>query len=261
MIKKTKNLQQKKSLGQNFLNSEGALNAIIEAGKLTPDDFVLEIGPGEGALTSRILKAGAKILAIEKDNRLIDFLNEKYKEEVSSGQLKIIEGDILNFDSKDLPDDYKIISNIPYYITGEITERFLSAENQPSQMVLLVQKEVADRIVARDKKESIYSISIKVYSEPKIIKKVPAGSFTPAPKVDSAIISLENVSKKVFIDSGVEEKRFFEVLKRGFAHKRKILSSNLKEVVAREKFETCDIDLKSRAETLTISDWICLSKD
>ncbi len=257
----------KKSLGQNFLKSKSALQKIIEAGSVMPNDFVLEIGPGKGALTEFLLAAGAKVYAIEADNELVSFLNEKFVDEIKSGQLNLVKGDILEFNvdsATEFPNKkYKLIANIPYYITGEIIRKFLETKNQPEKIVLLVQKEVADRIVARDEKESLLSISVKVYSTPKFIETVKAGSFVPAPNVDSAIILFDSISKNTLIENKIGEKEFFEVLKIGFAHKRKKLFSNLKEKFTLDEEKICaetKLDKNIRAENLKVGDWIKIVK-
>ncbi len=253
----------KKSLGQNFLKSESALKEIISAGETKENDFVLEIGPGKGDLTEKILNTGARVLAIEKDSRLIEELKEKFS--AFADRFQIIEQDILDFNPEEIiKQKYKVIANIPYYITGAIIRKFLESNFAPTLAVLLVQKEVADRIVSRDNKESLLSISVKAYCNPKFIKVVKAGSFVPAPKVDSAIIKLENISKKYFDESGVSEKRFFEVVKAGFLHSRKKLSSNLKEVINKVELEKYlakeKINPSVRAEDLSLKHWfeICL---
>lgn len=273
-------LKAKKSLGQNFLKSNVVLKQIVNAGQLSSDDFVLEIGPGKGALTEKILESGATVLAIEKDHRLIEFLNDKFSEKISEGKLKILEGDILDFDPTkkneffDPKMKYKLLANIPYYLTGEIIERFLSSNNQPETAVLLVQKEVSDRILARDRKESILSIAVKIYCEPKNITKVPARFFSPVPKVDSAVIALNNISKNNLNNANIKEEDFFKVLKTGFSHKRKVLISNLmlldKNIESKIQkinrsaldkiFNDLDLDPKIRAENLTTSDWIKLTE-
>lgn len=259
------NFFKKKSLGQNFLKNVGALRKIVDAGKIVAGEIILEIGPGEGSLTAELLKSKAKVIAIEKDDRLIPILEQKFSAEISSGQLKLIHSDILNFSPLSyqlLTTNYKLIANIPYYITGEILRKALSEWPQPSQIVLLVQKEVAERIVARDKKESLLSMSIKVYGEPKIIGVVKAGSFVPAPNVDSAIISIEKISKNNL--GNTSEEKFFEILKAGFAHKRKMISGNLKPIFqekTEEKLKICEIAPKTRAEKLTLENWLCLSSN
>ncbi|MEK7113685.1 MAG: 16S rRNA (adenine(1518)-N(6)/adenine(1519)-N(6))-dimethyltransferase RsmA, partial [Patescibacteria group bacterium] len=189
----------KKSLGQNFLKSISALNKIVAAGELFPRDMVLEIGPGKGALTEKLLEKAGQVIAIEKDKVLFEFLSEKFKEEIKNKKLILREDDILEFDASQFK-KFKIIANIPYNITGAILKKFLTAENQPEMMVLMVQNEVAKRIVARDGRESLLSISVKAYGEPKIIEKVPARYFSPAPKVDSAVIAIKNISRKVFTE-------------------------------------------------------------
>ncbi len=256
----------KKSLGQNFLKSKKVLAEIVRAGEVHHGELVLEIGPGEGALTEKILETGAKLIAVEKDDRLIGFLKEKFEKEIASGQFEIIHADILeiNLDSRlrgnDNARNYKLIANIPYYITGQIFRKFLQYGPQPSKIVILVQKEIADRIVARDEKESLLSISVKVYGEPKKILKVGKENFKPAPKVDSAVLLIDNISKKFFDNIG--EEKFFEILKAGFAHKRKVLITNLKEVAGgknlKEIFSTIGISEKARAEDLTIENWKAL---
>ena len=258
-------LAKKRSLGQNFLRSKKAIAKIVEAGKIVAGEIVLEAGPGEGILTAALLEAGAKVIAVEKDRRLIPTLQQKFSAEISCGQLTLVEADVLEFDVKSQLSKvncYKIIANIPYYITGAFIRKFLEAEIQPSTMVILVQKEVAQRIVARDKKESILSISVKAYGTPRYIQTVKAGSFSPAPNVDSAVLAIENISKDWL--SGVDEKRFFEIVKAGFAHKRKMISGNLKPILenqTEEKISKCEIKTKARAEELTLENWLCLSKN
>jgi 16S rRNA (adenine1518-N6/adenine1519-N6)-dimethyltransferase len=246
----------KKSLGQHFLKSERALNVIVESGEINRGDVVLEIGPGLGALTEKLLAEEAEVLAVEKDDNLFTFLQEKFARDIEEGRLKLQHEDILNFDPNDLG-RYKIIANIPYNLTGAIFEKFLSATNQPDKMILLVQKEVAERIVARDDKESILSISIKAYGDPKYIEKVLAGSFAPAPKVDSAIIAVENISKDFF--KNFSEKEFFNLLHAGFKSKRKKLSSNLSTLSDKtrvaEAFSTLKLDPNIRAEKISVGVW------
>lgn len=265
----------KKSLGQNFLKSQPALRAIIEAGEITPDDIILEIGPGKGALTEKLLEKAGTVIAVEKDRELAEFLKKKFIKEIDKKNLILIEEDILEFDiNKTLPDvgrpeSYKIIANIPYNITGAILKKFLTALHQPERMILMVQNEVAKRIVARDGKESILSISVKAYGEPKIVMKVPARYFSPAPKVDSAVISIKNISRKNFTspppslplikgkENKINEEKFWEIVRAGFAHKRKKLSSNLKSSPQVGHVKNLG---NKRAEELSLKDWIELEK-
>ena len=253
----------KKSLGQHFLRSNSAVKAIVGAGKLTTEDVVLEIGPGEGVLTHALLSSGAKVIAIEKDADLIPILRERFESELQSKQLEIIEGDALLFDPKAhglKPQKYKLIANIPYYITGAIFEKYLTEKTPPETVVVLIQKEVATRIVARDGKESILSLSVKAFGTPKIIAKVPASAFRPAPKVDSAIIAVEQIK----IDTGAGE-RFFQIVKAGFAHKRKLLARNLEEVSEKNTitkiFAENDISPNARAEDIKLDIWLKIAKE
>lgn len=251
----------KKSLGQNFLHSQGALNAIIVAGEVVSNDTILEIGPGKGALTKKLLDTGAKVIAIEKDRDLIPFLEEKFSVEIRAGQFDLREGDILELDAKKIfkgkkVKDYKLIANIPYYITGEIIRKFFEEATQPVRMVLLVQKEVAMRIVAKDNKESILSIACKVYGTPKYIQTVKRDAFNPAPNVDSAIIAFSNISKNVFKNNNIKEKDFFEIVKTGFSHKRKKLGGNLKQINVPMNNQKLEQIKDLRAENLSLDDWI-----
>jgi 16S rRNA (adenine1518-N6/adenine1519-N6)-dimethyltransferase len=290
----------KKSLGQNFLKSKEALLKIIEAGDIKPEDIVLEIGPGKGALTEFLIQKAGKVIVIEKDRELVPLLEETFKDAVAAGKLEIREGDILEFNPSQLKEiiqknsysessitsnnssnkSYKLIANIPYYITGAIIQQFLTADFQPERTVLLLQKEVAQRIVARPEyshsgtaKESILSISVKVYGTPKYISTVKAKYFSPQPKVDSGILLIENISRNFFKD--INEERFFEIMKAGFAHKRKMLLGNLKEYFEKnnvsnsrqestnleEIFDNLNINKKARAEDLTLEQWSDLVKN
>lgn len=253
----------KKSLGQNFLNSKTALQAIIEAGDLADSDIVLEIGPGHGALTEKLLATGAQVVAVEKDDQLFESLQKKFTKEIKNKKLILIHDDILNIDFSQpayhiLHTTYKLIANIPYNLTGQIIRQFLSeGKKQPSRIVLMLQKEVAKRIVASDKKESLLSISVKIFGQPKYVKTVPAGAFVPAPKVDSAILLIENIKRDLLKKNKITEKKFFDLLHRGFAQKRKLLTGNLKIVPT--ILTACKINERARAENLTVENWLCLA--
>lgn len=257
----------KKSLGQNFLKSAPALQMMCTAGEINIDDTILEIGPGKGALTDKLLAIAKKVIAIEKDWELFEFLKEKYQTEIKNEKLLLVNDDILKFEPSTyslIPAKYKIVANIPYNITGAIIKKFLSSEIQPERMILLVQKEVAERIVARDGKESILSLSVKAYGEPKYMMKVHKRFFSPSPKVDSAIIAINNINKNKFKNE-TEENNFFNIVKLGFAHKRKVLRKNLESArvergVVREVFEKLEIDQKSRAENIKIDKWLAIAK-
>jgi len=254
-------INAKKSLGQNFLKSKMALVKMIEAGEVNNEDIILEIGPGKGVLTEKLVPIAKKVIAVEKDDRLIKLLQEKFAEEIKNNKLELIHGDILDLDCR--KGEYKIIANIPYYITGQFLRKFLETENQPTKIVVMVQKEIADRIIARDSKENLLSLSVKAFSEPKKIMKVDKENFSPTPKVDSAILLINNISKKFFIENKISEKDFFELIHAGFAHKRKMLIGNLKEGInfnksLEEIFELSKISKKARAEDLALDDWLKL---
>lgn len=247
----------KKSLGQNFLTSIPARIAIVEAGEVLPTDSILEIGPGRGFLTKALLDTGASLTALEKDRDLIPLLTETFKEYKN---FKLIEGDALTYEPE--KPGYKLIANIPYYITGAILERYLTHMNQPTTMVVLVQKEVAERVCARGGKESILSLSVKAYGEPKLVYRVSRGSFNPAPTVDSAVLQIKNISRTNFKNQ-YHEQLFFKAVKQGFAHKRKYLLSNLQEAFPtsdiRSIFSALSISEKARAEDIDLLTWLSIS--
>lgn len=250
----------KKSLGQHFLTSTAARAHMIDAADVNGDDIVVEIGPGRGFLTESLLLFAGKVIALEKDMGMIPVLSEKFKKYIESDRLEILERDVLEFDPAVLSfynHSYKVVANIPYYITGAIIKQFLSAAHQPTSMTLLVQKEVADRIIARDGKESILSVSVKAYGTPKYVSTVKAGSFNPAPKVDSAILHIGNISKNFF--DGFSEDFFFGVMKSGFAHKRKMLRGNLADTFDPQKVEhamqQAELIPTIRAEDVTREQW------
>lgn len=254
-----KKFYEKKSLGQNFLVNRGILKIIIETSKIKPTEVILEIGPGKGMLTRALLNAGAKVIAVEKDNRLIPVLKKTFENELKSSQLTIIHGDILTLDFKEVqvPKNYKVVANIPYYITGSLIRLLLSSENQPKAIILMLQKEVAKRIVASDNRESLLSLSVKAYGAPRYIKTVSRGSFSPAPSVDSAILSIENISKDLF--NNFSEDFFFKIIRAGFSSKRKKLVNNLEKIYTKNDvavaFKQSPLSDNARAENLTLDEW------
>lgn len=249
---------KKKSLGQNFLRSKGVVSYIISASKIKKDDFVVEVGPGQGFLTEDLLNSSGNVLSIEKDNRLIEELKEKFKDYFENGDLKIINDDILNFDLSRVDQNYKVVANIPYYITGQIIKKFLTAKNKPELMTLMVQKEVAERIVARDGKESILSLSVKLFGEPKYIKTVKKDKFSPPPKVDSAILLIDNIKESPF-EKKEQEVLFFEIIKKAFNSKRKKIGTTLKQYES--ELKRSKIDLNKRPEKVSVEEWINFIKN
>ncbi len=260
----------KKSLGQHFLRSDRALSDIIGATTLDRDSIVLEIGPGEGVLTERLLKTGAKVIAVEKDDRLVPILSERFKEEIRSKRLILLHGDILKKDIQMrlediLTDGWVLVANIPYYITGLILRTFLDGALRPEEMVLLVQREVGEDIVARDGKESIGSIAVKTYGTPRIVARVPRGAFVPPPSVDSVILHITDIRDPFEDENG--RRRFFNILRAGFKSRRKTILNTLtqgtdhtKEDVGRI-LENRNIAPDTRPERLSVSDWRNLADD
>lgn len=258
-------MKAKKSLGQHFLRSNKAIASIIAAGDLKKGNTVLEIGPGEGVLTTALLESGARVIAIEKDDELSHVLKENFSSEINAGLLELRNADILETDIETFgvkKGKWKLIANIPYNITGAIIRKFLSADNQPERMVLLVQKEVAERIVGRKGKESILSISVKAYGRPRYVELVKAGSFAPMPSVDSAILAIEDISKKFFTTFSEDE--FFGLLHTAFSSKRKKLSTNITMLFDRDKigevFRELELDDNIRPEDVSIDMWKLLAE-
>jgi 16S rRNA (adenine1518-N6/adenine1519-N6)-dimethyltransferase len=262
-----KSFRAKKSLGQNFLHAPHIVGKMIHDIGVDKTSTVLEAGPGKGVLTRGLLDTGARVLAVEKDDRAIPFLSEKFAPEIASGQLTVIHGDILEFDPKAAGlarGKYLVAANIPYYITGEFLRTFLETDCAPQKMMLMLQKEVAKRITGGTdgKKESILSISVKAYGIPKYIETVPARHFRPVPKVDSALILIDAISKDFFMKNGsveLSESDFFTIVKTGFAHKRKVLIKNLENLIPRDvltkKWQEMGLSPTIRAEDLTLEQW------
>lgn len=250
-------------LGQHFLKQSWVASALADAALIQKNDTVVEIGPGTGALTRELLSRGAHVLAIEKDEALALKLHEIFAESIDKGSLTVISDDIRNVTPESLGlsnGPYTIAANIPYYITGEIIRQFLTARAQPVTMALLVQKEVAERI-ARSKKESILSLSVKVYGTPKLVRTVGRGNFSPPPSVDSAILAITNISRSHF--KTVSEDQFFRIVKAGFAAKRKMLRVNLSRIETVESvlkaFEKCGLSPTIRAEDVPLEKWLLLA--
>lgn len=246
-------MKAKKHLGQNFLINPVMTDKIASAGDLKPGEIVVEIGPGTGLLTEKLLATGAKVIAIEKDEELISGLEEKFASAIENGDLTLLNEDFLEFElsNKLKSTDYKLCGNIPYYITGAIIEKALSLRPLPRKIVLLTQKEVAERVVAKNGKESILSMSVKTYGEPKMAGVVGKGNFQPVPKVDSAILVIENIKEDGL---GVDPEKFIKFAKQGFGQKRKKLTNNLK--IKGEDLENLKINPNIRAEDLTIDEWM-----
>ena len=264
-------LSAKKSLGQHFLRSNEVLKQIIGASALSPHDLVLEIGPGEGVLTEALLASGAKVVAVETDERAIRLLTKRFSSAILDSQLLLLEGDIRNpatqeqlFDAAHLGEGaYKLIANIPYYITGYLFRLFLEALRQPTLIVFLVQKEVAEQIIATNKKEGLLSLSVKAFGSPHYVATVKRDAFSPPPKVDSAIMCVDDISRSHF--SNMTSKTYFTILKAGLGAKRKMLLGNLAQSLDIPKtmlggiFLELGISQTARGEDLSIEAWLALA--
>ena len=249
-------LQNNKSLGQHWLKDRDILADIANDAELSIDDFVLEIGPGLGTLTSEILRRAGRVLAVEFDAELA----RKLPGQFPGKQLEVVNEDILQFDLSKLPAGYKVVANVPYYITSKIIEKLMTAENKPSTVVILVQKEVAERVAARQGEMSILAVSAQVYAEARLGLEVPKEYFTPPPKVDSQVVVLE--TRETPVVKPDDERLFFRVVKAGFSSKRKKLRSSISAGLALDKLATdqlltsAKVDPNDRAEDLSLEDWL-----
>ena len=267
-------LWAKKSMGQNFLVDRSALEKIVEAAELSPEDTVLEIGPGLGVLTEELVKRAGRVTAVEKDEKLASLLHGfiapllKNNETVKQcNNFEVLTGDALDFEPESChmeAGSYKLVANIPYYITSKILEKYLSAENKPSLIVVLVQKEVAERICAKDGGLSVLAVSVRYYGEPEMVGVIKRDSFFPAPNVDSAILKIRvndhRSHPQIGTDKAMEEE-FFKIVRIGFQARRKTLFNNLKSGThlssgqVEEILDKMGIAKNARAQELSIDDW------
>lgn len=248
----------KKELGQHWLHDRAMLAQIADAAEITPSDTVLEIGPGLGTLTSELLRRAKQVIAVEFDRDLAAKLPGQFP----GKNLTLISEDILAFDLSRLPKNYVVVANVPYYITSKIVQKLMTADNKPRIAVLLVQKEVAQRIAAGPGDMSILALAAKVYAEASLGIEVPREFFTPPPKVDSQVVVLRTRATPLIAPE--DEKEFFRLVKAGFSAKRKKLRSSLAGGLGLEKAEveaklkTANVSPDARAEDLSIADWQAL---
>lgn len=257
ITKKINDLRIKPSRGngQNFLINPKPIDAIIAAGEVKPGDHVLEIGPGLGALTEALLQTGARVTAIEFDEKLAGYLTKNFKD---NKNFTLIQGGVMEIATDEFLADlgeYKVIANIPYHITSDIVRRFTDTKLKPKTMCILVQKEVAERLAAKPPNMSMLALFTQWFARVDYIATVPRSYFMPAPEVDSAVIRItprteEEQSRGLTPE---EQKNLFSLIKRGFSSPRKQIGNNIEH-----KSETSPIDLKRRAETLTHEEWITL---
>lgn len=245
----------KKSLGQHWLTNQSALEAICDAGQVVSDDVVLEIGPGTGTLTRLLVQRAKNVIAVEYDAALAQALPNR----VPADNLNIIQQDILSLDFTRLPADYKVIANIPYYLTSNLIRLLSETPNQAARVVLLIQKEVAERVAAKPGDMSLLSVSAQYYWETLLGLEVPARMFTPPPKVDSQVLILQRRAQPLF--TGVDEKAFFRLVKAGFAARRKTLLNSLAGGLRADKaviqtiLDEAYIPPTTRPQALSLEQW------
>ena len=251
-------LKARKGLGQHFLVDDEVLAATINAAGITPDDLVVEVGPGLGILTEALAEKAGRVIAIELDDSLAALLKTTL---TSFQKVTIINDDVLNIEPGRLVGQnpgYKVVANLPYYITSPVLRHFLTATVKPGMMVVMVQREVAEAIAAKPGDMSLLSISVQFYGRPEIVRKVPAEAFYPAPEVDSALVRIDLYHEPAV---AVDEGSFFELVRAGFAAPRKQLGNSLSQGLGLPKegilplLEKAGIDWQRRAETLTLEEW------
>lgn len=258
---------KKPKLGQHFLTSEKIAEEIAGAAELSGNDIVLEVGPGKGILTGYLLKKAGKVVAVEKDGELCEFLKEKFS---GAKNLRLINADIRdvfqrprNYESGIMNHGYKIVANIPYYLTSRLIKLILENPNSPQEIVLTIQKEVAERICATPPEMSILAVSVQIFGQPKILKIIPAKYFSPPPDVDSAILKITPYAAPVVPEE--KRKEFFRLVKTGFSSRRKQLINNLSSgfrasrVDAKNWLAAAGIEPTRRAETLSVDEWLRLT--
>lgn len=269
------NLNLKKSLGQNLLVDTSHLARIAAAANLNGTDTVLEIGPGLGALTQYLAQQAGRVIGVELDQRFIPILREQF---AGQSRVSFIHGDILELNFPDLirmpkhshtdtasdTPPYKVVANLPYYITSAVIRRLLEATPPPTLAVLLVQREVAQRITAQPGDMSLLAVSVQFYARPRALHTIPAGSFLPRPKVDSTLLHLEIRPQPAVPD--IDPAHFFRIVRAGFGQRRKQLRNSLSAGLSSSKEEvgrwlsTAEIDAQRRAETLSLHEWGILAK-
>ena len=257
---RARGLRPRKGLGQNFLTDPVALARILEAADIGPADLVVEVGAGTGALTRLLAERAGRVLALEMDPKLVELLHQQLAD---LPNVEILQGDVLQFSTSRLGDQvYKVVGNLPYYITSAILRHFLEKAPRPELMVVTVQREVAARIVAGPGDMSLLAVSVQLYGRPRIAARIPAGAFYPPPQVDSAVLRIEvSQHPSLLHQAGLKESEFFRVVRAGFSQKRKTLRNSLSAGLGLAPAETegflnqAGIDPRSRAEKLSLEEW------
>jgi len=252
-------IRARKRLGQHFLADESVLQAIVQAAELSSADTVIEVGPGLGILTAELVKRAGNVVAVELDTKLASLLKRRL---ASPSNLRVINADVLKVSPSELLEGtshYKVVANLPYYITSPVLRYFVEASPKPSLMVVMVQKEVGEAIVAEPGKMSILAVSLQAYSKPRIISHVPAQCFYPQPKVDSVILRFDLLPEPAVKVADMDD--FFDLVKAGFSSPRKQLHNSLAHSLGMKPaeitllLEGANIDSKRRAETLSLEEW------
>jgi len=248
-----------KDLGQHFLIDEKSLEGIVEAADIQKSERIVEVGPGMGILTKELCKKAKEVVAIELDRSMIAIVKTSC---IKHTNLRVENVDILKYDTSELG-EYKVVANLPYYITSAVIRLFLESQNKPEELVILIQREVAERICAKPSRMSVLAVSVQFYGNPSIVEVVPRTAFFPAPKVDSAILKIKVYKKPLF---DVDKRIFFRIVKAGFHEKRKQLINSLsggllldKDIVE-DMLKTAGINPMIRAEGLAMVDWYNLYK-
>lgn len=255
----TRQIKPSRSLGQNFLVDKEAFGKVIETADIRPDEIVLEIGPGLGVLTQELAKRAKRVVAVEKDAKMCGILSELLKC-WNVINVDIVNADILKYKTRDTR--YKVVGNLPFYITAPVIRKFLESESPPKEMILMVQKEVAQKICAKVPDMNLLAISVQFYAEPQIISYVSKKSFWPSPEVDAAIIKITPGEPQTS-----DVATFFRIVKAGFSQPRKQLINNLSKSLKLDKIKVRgwllenSIQPTQRAETLNMEDWLKLTKN
>ncbi len=254
----------RKRLGQNFLVDVRVLDDILAAAELSPEDRVIEVGPGLGILTSELARRAGQVAAIELDDTLVDYLREKFRDQP---HVRVIHSDILKADPAAVfeGEPYVVVANLPYYITSLALRHFLEASVRPRRLVLMVQKEVAERIVAKPGHLSLLAVSVQVYGRPSYVRTVPPQAFFPRPEVSSAIIRIDSYERPAVEVDNIDE--FFRLVSAGFSQPRKQLHNSLGQRLwfppggAAALLEAAGIDPQRRAQALSLEEWEALYRE
>ncbi len=253
-------LRPRKRLGQNFLHDPVALRRIVAAADLSREDLVVEVGAGVGTLTRPLAEHAGHVIALELDDGLVAILRDQV---ANLNNVQIFHGDVLQFSASPFPHHgYKVVGNLPYYITSAVLRHFLEKVPRPRLMVVTVQREVAERIVAGPGKMSLLAVSVQFYGQPRIVARLPAGAFYPPPQVDSAVVRIDvEEQPTIVLENGIDEAIFFRVVRAGFSQKRKTLRNSLSAGLrlspagVEEALEQAGVDPRRRAETLSLKEW------